>query len=748
MAIWNENYYNGEDTYSDGVVEDEILKFVKASNKDIQSFIGTDFSKAYHLLSIRENIVNWYPFEENQSALEIGAGCGAITGVLCAKLRKVVSVDLSKRRSKINYERHKEYDNLTIMIGNLNDMEFDELFDYVILNGVFEYAISFTNGKKPYHAFLNKISKFLKPSGKVLIAIENKLGLKYFNGSKEDHTGNYFVGLNGYENNNTVRTFTKQELKNILNDVGFVHTRFYYPYPDYKFPNEIFTDDSIEKYHYGKRYLNCEEGRYCLFNEYEVGQYLIKEGIRGNFANSFFIEASKDKIDTDILYVKLNSDRKEELRIGTAILSGGKVLKFPLNTYASKHIEEIEKNENNWNGKKVYYLKGKRINNYLVYKYIQEKNLDSQISELIQDKKTEVIIELLQAFYGCYRNEFEEIKKTNDFYSSNFVELFGNKKLNNFQLCVRNVNIDIILDNVFKVKDNYIVIDGEWVYNDWIPYNFAVWRSLNELFGKYAELEKLISKESIYNLFNIEKCDIEVYREWARYFAEEYVGSKQLQQIEKIIIPFSLDQEYQRKKNESRVTMALYIDRGEGFAEETKLYQTVDLIDNHFEIRFVLNKARNIIKMRFDPVEKMVCSCCIEELSEGFYILSNNSDETNERLDYFYNGDPQYLLQIKENSGMDIEDSCEIYIKGVLNIIQNEQLNDIFFKVQANNLKLDKCNQMYTSIINELQKRVEQVSLEKQKMKDSLEECKEEKEYLINNTRAYIKKKIQKKWKE
>ena len=242
MAIWNENYYKGEDVYSDGIVEDEILNYVQNGKEDLETFIGNDYAKAYHLLPIRENILNWYPFGKAQSALEIGAGCGAITGALCKKLGKVVSVDLSQKRSKINYERHKDFQNLTIMIGNLNDMYFEELFDYIILNGVLEYAISFTEGKKPYHTFLKNISKFLKPNGKLLIAIENKLGLKYFNGAKEDHTGNFFVGLNGYVNNHTVRTFGKHEIKIILDELGYVHTKFYYPYPDYKFPNEIFTD--------------------------------------------------------------------------------------------------------------------------------------------------------------------------------------------------------------------------------------------------------------------------------------------------------------------------------------------------------------------------------------------------------------------------------------------------------------------------------------------------------------------------
>lgn len=86
---------------------------------------------------------------------------------------------------------------------------------------------------------------YLKPEGRLLIAIENRLGLKYFAGAPEDHTDLHFFGINGYPGNQSVRTFSKNELGELLENSGFPFLRFYYPYPDYKFPTEIFTDESL-----------------------------------------------------------------------------------------------------------------------------------------------------------------------------------------------------------------------------------------------------------------------------------------------------------------------------------------------------------------------------------------------------------------------------------------------------------------------------------------------------------------------
>lgn len=74
----------------------------------------------------------------------------------------------------------------------------EERFDYVTLIGVLEYAKSYIGKDNPYPEYLEKINRLLKPGGKILIAIENRLGLKYFAGCREDHVGREFVGIEGY----------------------------------------------------------------------------------------------------------------------------------------------------------------------------------------------------------------------------------------------------------------------------------------------------------------------------------------------------------------------------------------------------------------------------------------------------------------------------------------------------------------------------------------------------------------------
>ncbi len=290
-ATLNLDHYGGQDYYSDGKIEETLLEIVK-THRTYESVLANDkrWPVLYHLSPIRQNIINWYPFKTDASCLEIGGGCGAITGALCKAMAEVKVVELSKRRSTINYKRHQSYDNLEIIVGNLNDIAFEKKFDYITLNGVLEYAGAFTKTDHPYRDFLRQIKSYLKDDGKLFIAIENRYGLKYFAGAKEDHTGREFDSISGYVGNDSVRTFGKKELETLLRESGFSDQAFYYPHPDYKMPTEIYSDDWLPSSDKPMaKTPNYDQERLDLFDEQEAFRGIIENGQFPFFANSFLV---------------------------------------------------------------------------------------------------------------------------------------------------------------------------------------------------------------------------------------------------------------------------------------------------------------------------------------------------------------------------------------------------------------------------------------------------------------------------
>lgn len=286
--------YTGKDLYVDGS-EDTLLELVKnyepSKYNQLIKENGT-WGILYHLSHIRGNIVDFLPIDKEDRILEIGSGCGAITGTLAKKAGCVDCIELSKARSLINAYRNKMYDNITIKVGNFQVVQ-EKLtgkYDYITLIGVFEYAKSYIQDEQPFDTFLQMIKRHLNPDGKIVIAIENKFGLKYFAGCREDHVGLYYAGLEGYPASASVETFSRDELISIAKRNGLDKVTFYYPYPDYKLPQVIYSDDYLPQVgDLADNYRNFDGERMISFNEKKVFDEIIKDGKFSFFSNSFLV---------------------------------------------------------------------------------------------------------------------------------------------------------------------------------------------------------------------------------------------------------------------------------------------------------------------------------------------------------------------------------------------------------------------------------------------------------------------------
>lgn len=287
----NERFYRGSDQYSDGDIEDTLLRIVQENDSYEDVLTREDnWALLYHLSPMRENLLEWYDFGEGKSLLEIGAGCGGVTGLFCRKCGRVVAIDLSRRRSLINAYRNKDAGNLEIMLGNFEDIRLDEKFDFVTLIGVLEYSIYYIDSPSPFVDMLKRARGFLKPGGKLIVAIENKYGIKYWAGAREDHTGNLADGLEGYSGVERVRTFSKDGLEALLSKAGLSSWEFYYPLPDYKLPTEIYSQKRLPKaYPFAANSPNYDRDRYSFFDEAKVMDELIREGKFEMFANSYLV---------------------------------------------------------------------------------------------------------------------------------------------------------------------------------------------------------------------------------------------------------------------------------------------------------------------------------------------------------------------------------------------------------------------------------------------------------------------------
>ena len=659
MARFILDYYKDKDLYSDGDVEDEILALVKEGTA-LSDIPRKRYPILYHLSPVRENIIRWYPFCKNPRILEVGAGCGAITGALSAKAGeggRVVAVDLSKRRASINFERHKDLENLDIYVGNLNDMQFEDAFDYIVINGVLEYAMSFTDTDHPYEDFLLNMIRYLKPDGQVLIAIENKYGLKYFAGAPEDHTDTMFLGLNSYEGNDSVRTFGREELRELLSRVGLSETKFYYPYPDYKFPNEIFTDESLDAFGYGRDYYNLNGERFLFFNEADTARGLAHEGVAGAIANSFLVAAGRTAFTEKehLVYAKLNADRNPEYRIMTTITEGqsGRVVeKTALSDAAEPHISKMISHARDNKNAAVAPVTSSS-DSCFAYPFMEQQTLSHLVKELIAVKDKDGIFTVIERFFDAAFSECTEENSASDAFRQVFGDShdFESKQLNT---CVNPANIDLILDNVFCEEGEqgtvYRVIDCEWVFDFPVPVAFIKWRALRELLHKYNTLRLLIPENELLLHFGIHDSDEAIFDEWNRHFVYDYVGAESLReyQIPKNTIDFyaAYDGELSMKSHRSY----LYPDTGEGFSEATRITGTLHHETTQFTLSFSLPQGTQSVRWIPMKHDFFTMSGLHVDCDTAILGISHNGDEISAGETEFTTNIPEYLIRVEKGA--------------------------------------------------------------------------------------------------
>ena len=343
----------------------------------------------YHLSTQSQNIINWFPFKKEMEVLELCGNYGEITGILCDKCKNVITIEPNIEKARLLGKRHQQRENLEVIVGNLHDIRLEKKFDIITLIGIIPYIKELMGKDVKLIELIRYLERFLSEDGKFLLAVDNKFGLRYFSGHPENILNEQFESLIGYSNKaEKIETFTKKILQNMINDLGY-NARFYYPLPDYRLPNVIFTDSEPAKYNSVDKYVPYSTLKSnTVFNEIDVFREILKTDNQmfAFFANSFFIELSKKEISQEYKYISFNNLRKQDYRLITKI-SNEFVEKQVVSKEANNHYEQIMKNINLLMINKINTVDYVE-NNVIKSRYVEQKYLlNNVLTRLFRTKQ-------------------------------------------------------------------------------------------------------------------------------------------------------------------------------------------------------------------------------------------------------------------------------------------------------------------------------------------------------------------------
>ncbi len=595
--------YPGEDFYSDGAVEDELLRIVRdRSAVEYPGVIAERHSWPilYHLSALRENIVEWIPMEKSAKVLEVGSGCGAVTGALARKAASVICVELSKKRSLISANRHSECGNITIHVGNFKDVEPDlpNDFDYIFLIGVLEYGAAYIGGDTPFADFLKILMPHLARGGRIIIAIENKYGLKYFAGCKEDHLGTWFSGIENYAGGGGVRTFSRKGLENLFQSCGIGEVIFYYPYPDYKFMNALYSDGHLPgKGELSNNLRNFDRDRMLLFDEKNAFDGIVEDGLFPVFSNSFLAVIGEG---FDISYVKYSNDRAPEYVVRTEIrgASGGgmSVRKYPLSAEAAPHIQGMEaacqKLMERYRGGRLEInrcrLAQEKGQTFAEFEFVKGRPLSELLDGCLERDDQE-------GFHKLFLEYLERIGYNSEYPAADY---------------------DLIFSNILVDGDKWTLIDYEWTFGRPIDARELAFRAIYCYLLEDEKRNKL-NLDLILKELEVTEAEAEAFREQEKQFQSFVSGRRMvLAQMGELIgnratNPQVCLESYWESRRIERIQ--IYEDRGSGYREEESYLLQPDYAEDG-TVELALKVDGNVKMLRIDPAFDS-CVVKIEELS-------------------------------------------------------------------------------------------------------------------------------------
>ena len=479
--------------------EQDIIEYIKNNKKE-------NYNEVIHkdkrnkvilaLSNIRENILNWYPIKNDATILEIGANLGELTGILCEKANKVIAIESSLNKAKAIKKRYNKEDNLEVIVGTIEDINIQDKFDYITLFGTFENLSKIYKGSE--YELLNLLKDYLKEDGKILLAIDNRTGLQNFSRTDENEVN---IG-----NLKDKKTYSLNKIEKIIKKANLEINKIYYPMPDYRLTNVIYTDEKpLSRNNVSRNIIYNSENTIKFYQENEAYINVLEENSSNFkiFANSFFIEITKNKIEEEkIQFISFSNIRKPEYRIKT-IIKEGNVYKYALNEKSRDHIEKIKENID------IIKRSGlKTVDSYeenrIISKYTNANTLDKVITRLLKENKTDEAIEIIRK----YKNEiYEKLEKTNN--ENNVFDKYNidyKKEEIEKMTFVKYGLWDLIFQNCFYIENELYFYDQEW-REEVLPIDFITYRAIKY----FNRIRKYFSEDELYKILEIEQENIELF---------------------------------------------------------------------------------------------------------------------------------------------------------------------------------------------------------------------------------------------
>ncbi|MCR4797785.1 MAG: hypothetical protein K5853_04980 [Lachnospiraceae bacterium] len=493
------------------------------------------------------------------------------------------------------------------------------------------------------HVFMEHIKELaglLRKTGRFFFCGDNPLAIKYFAGALESEGADFFQTFSGAEG--------KRGLGDRIEAAGF-RAKFFYPYPDARETEYIFTDQRGPKEDdFLKSAKRSFPGEMQLFPEGDAVLSLEKEGVFGTFSNSFLVEILPlDRQSLPVSYVKFSDHRKEEFRIFTLLSKDEKrVEKRPADPKAATHIRllpEKEKALSKTVSGSYIVSPAEETEEGCAFPLHEGTTYDVLVDEVLLKEEKEKALAMIRSYIedlsGFSMQEFSLTKEFEEVFlrDPKTKAEFG-KHIGSFKKSFVTSDVDLVMSNIIADGQKRYIIDYEWTFFFPVPVEYIIFRILRYyLYGKV--FRRSVLDESLFRMFGItgelQHLFFEMERSFQAYLSDDAEEEDPFDLLEKRDGNTVLKEHIASMEHPlPDLNMEVYYDYGGGFTEEAKASLG---LQEDYKKELVIPVPEGTKSLRIDPAKA-------PGLLHIFYVTDENKKENRFVVPAKKVGDGTYMM--------------------------------------------------------------------------------------------------------
>ena len=397
----------------------------------------------------------------------------------------------------------------------------EENFDLVLADCGFEKLAA-------AQQVVSGLSRYLTPQGHLLLAMNNRMGLRYFCGDKEPYTGQVFDGLEGYRmaygqkaDIFQGRMYGGGEVRQWLQAAGFAGIRFFSVLSDLLHPAFLFREDFLPNEDLTGRVFPFYNQPDSVFLEEEnLYPSLIANGLFHPLANAYLVECSMDGSLSDVQHVTCSAERGEKFGIYTIIHDGNMVEKKAMSAEGEQRLQAVQENMEELAAHGVKVVPSRFAAGSIRMPFVEAPVGTLYLRNLLRQDK-ERFLQAMDYFAELILQSSEHVQEdTGD----------GEGVL------LRKGYFDMVPLNSFVEDGEFVFFDQEFALDNY-PANVILTRLVGITYGSDKVMQKLLPVEVLYERYGLKRH----LGRWLRMSDEFLSKLRNLGPLHKVYAPHQRD---------------------------------------------------------------------------------------------------------------------------------------------------------------------------------------------------------------